>query len=116
MIYPSNNRTADQSAYPVSESPLEWTTTDVIHYIRNKDHTLAKYAHLIQTHVSNASSIYRNSPPPTLFLKLSVILQEIDGRALLLMTSDIAIKYMNMKVGPALKLCSLVNQLKYSLW
>lgn len=37
-------------------------------------------------------------------------LQEIDGKALLLLNSDMMMKYMNLKLGPALKICNLVSR------
>ncbi|XP_067934934.1 polycomb protein SCMH1-like isoform X2 [Watersipora subatra] len=74
----------------VPANPLDWTSQEVIEFIRAEDPSLSKHAHLIQSH-------------------------EIDGRAFLLMTSDIAIKYMEMKVGPALKLCSLIDKLRHSM-
>lgn len=38
--------------------------------------------------------------------------QEIDGQALLLLTEDHLISAMNLKLGPALKLCARINSLK----
>jgi len=38
--------------------------------------------------------------------------QEIDGKALLLLTSEMMMKYMGLKLGPALKLCNAVEKLK----
>jgi len=38
--------------------------------------------------------------------------QEIDGKALLLLTSDMMMKYMGLKLGPSLKICNIVNKLK----
>lgn len=43
---------------------------------------------------------------------LFVLLQEIDGRALLLLRSDAMIKYMGLKLGPALKLAFHIDKLK----
>lgn len=39
-------------------------------------------------------------------------LQEIDGKALLLLRSDMVMKYMGLKLGPALKLCYHIERLK----
>ncbi|PSN34377.1 Polycomb protein SCMH1 [Blattella germanica] len=39
-------------------------------------------------------------------------LGEIDGKALLLLNSDMMMKYMGLKLGPALKICNLVNRIK----
>jgi hypothetical protein len=41
-----------------------------------------------------------------------LFLQEIDGKALLLLNSDMMMKYMGLKLGPALKICNLVNRIK----
>lgn len=38
--------------------------------------------------------------------------QEIDGQALLLLTEDHLVSTMNLKLGPALKLCVHINSLK----
>ena len=37
---------------------------------------------------------------------------EIDGKALLLLTDDMMMKYMNMKLGPALKVSNIINMLQ----
>lgn len=39
-------------------------------------------------------------------------LQEIDGKALMLLRSDMIMKYMGLKLGPALKLCHHIEKLK----
>jgi len=39
-------------------------------------------------------------------------LQEIDGQALLLLTEDHLMTSMNIKLGPALKICAHINALK----
>lgn len=38
--------------------------------------------------------------------------QEIDGKALLLLRSDVMMKYMGLKLGPALKLSYHIDRLK----
>ena len=40
------------------------------------------------------------------------VLQEIDGKALMLLNSDLMMKYMGLKLGPALKLCHIIDKLK----
>lgn len=50
-----------------------------------------------------------------LILSLSVaigLFQEIDGKALLLLRSDMMMKYMGLKLGPALKLTFHIDKLK----
>jgi polycomb protein SCMH1 len=41
-----------------------------------------------------------------------LFLKEIDGKALLLLTTDVMMKYMGLKLGPALKLSNLIERLK----
>jgi hypothetical protein len=38
------------------------------------------------------------------------LFQEIDGKALLLLNSEMMMKYMDIKLGPALKICNLVEK------
>ena len=70
-----------------STEPAEWTIEDVIHYISVTDPALGQHADLFRKH-------------------------EIDGKALLLLNSDMMMKYMGLKLGPALKICNLVNRIK----
>ena len=41
--------------------------------------------------------------------------QEIDGKAFLLLNSDMLMKYMKIKLGPALKISQLIEKLKEHL-
>ncbi|XP_012542526.1 polycomb protein Scm isoform X2 [Monomorium pharaonis] len=70
-----------------STEPAEWTIEDVINYIAITDPALGQHADLFRKH-------------------------EIDGKALLLLNSDMMMKYMGLKLGPALKICNLVNRIK----
>uniref|UniRef100_A0A6A7FTB4 Polycomb protein SCMH1-like n=1 Tax=Hirondellea gigas TaxID=1518452 RepID=A0A6A7FTB4_9CRUS len=67
--------------------PLEWTVEDVISYIGSVSPALAGHADLFRRH-------------------------EIDGKALLLLNSDMMMKYMGLKLGPALKICNLINKVR----
>ncbi|KAJ9585032.1 hypothetical protein L9F63_020623, partial [Diploptera punctata] len=67
--------------------PSEWTIEDVIQHIAFIDPALGVHADLFRKH-------------------------EIDGKALLLLNSDMMMKYMGLKLGPALKICNLVNRIK----
>ncbi|KAI4458642.1 polycomb group protein [Holotrichia oblita] len=80
----------------LSESPLaslnktptqEWGIEEVIQFIESTDPCLGVHAELFRKH-------------------------EIDGKALLLLNSDMMMKYMGLKLGPALKICNLVARLK----
>ncbi|XP_057340924.1 polycomb protein Scm [Microplitis mediator] len=79
---------SESSATRISSTePAEWTIEDVIHYIGVIDPVLGQHADLFRKH-------------------------EIDGKALLLLNSDMMMKYMGLKLGPALKICNLVNRIK----
>uniref|UniRef100_A0A182PIC9 SAM domain-containing protein n=1 Tax=Anopheles epiroticus TaxID=199890 RepID=A0A182PIC9_9DIPT len=65
----------------------DWTIEDVIQFIAVQDPSLAIHADLFRKH-------------------------EIDGKALLLLNSDMMMKYMGLKLGPALKICNLVSRVK----
>lgn len=65
----------------------DWTIEDVIRFIAVQDPALAVHADLFRKH-------------------------EIDGKALLLLNSDMMMKYMGLKLGPALKICNLVSRVK----
>nr|CAD7408326.1 unnamed protein product [Timema cristinae] len=70
----------------VSTDANEWSIDDVIHHIYSVDPTLGVHADLFRKH-------------------------EIDGKALLLLTSEMMMKYMGLKLGPALKICNLVSRI-----
>jgi hypothetical protein len=38
--------------------------------------------------------------------------QEIDGKAMVLLNSDVMMKYMGLKLGPALKICNIIGKFK----
>lgn len=67
--------------------PVDWSVEDVIGFIAAADQALATHADLFRKH-------------------------EIDGKALLLLNSDMMMKYMGLKLGPALKICNLVSKIK----
>uniref|UniRef100_A0A0A9WFW6 Polycomb protein Scm n=2 Tax=Lygus hesperus TaxID=30085 RepID=A0A0A9WFW6_LYGHE len=71
----------------LASDPAEWTIEDVIHHICSVDSYLSAHADLFRRH-------------------------EIDGKALLLLNSDMMMKYMGLKLGPALKICNLINKIR----
>ncbi|XP_013775899.2 polycomb protein SCMH1-like isoform X1 [Limulus polyphemus] len=87
----SVKETEASSTTPVPEkppqSPSEWGIEDVIRYITSSDQGLGVHTDLFRRH-------------------------EIDGKALMLLNSDMMMKYMGLKLGPALKICNLINKLK----
>uniref|UniRef100_H3B3M3 Polycomb protein SCMH1 n=1 Tax=Latimeria chalumnae TaxID=7897 RepID=H3B3M3_LATCH len=72
---------------PCSGDPSSWTVEDVMQFVREADPQLGPHAELFRKH-------------------------EIDGKALLLLRSDIMMKYMGLKLGPALKLSYHIDRLK----
>ncbi|XP_007954105.1 sex comb on midleg-like protein 2 [Orycteropus afer afer] len=70
------------------KDPSSWSVEEVIQFMRQTDpRTSASLADLFRQH-------------------------EIDGKALLLLKSDVIMKYMGLKLGPALKLCHYIEKLK----
>uniref|UniRef100_A0A8D0GN01 Polycomb protein SCMH1 n=1 Tax=Sphenodon punctatus TaxID=8508 RepID=A0A8D0GN01_SPHPU len=70
-----------------SWDPSAWTVEDVMQFVRDADPQLGPHAELFRKH-------------------------EIDGKALLLLRSDMMMKYMGLKLGPALKLTYHIDKLK----
>ncbi|XP_034429812.1 polycomb protein SCMH1 isoform X2 [Hippoglossus hippoglossus] len=65
-----------------------WSVDDVIRFVQEADpQTLGPHVELFRKH-------------------------EIDGKALMLLRSDVIMKYMGLKLGPALKLCHHIEKLK----
>ncbi|KAB7503828.1 Polycomb protein Scm [Armadillidium nasatum] len=71
----------------MKRNPRDWTVEEVINFISASDPKLACHANAFRHH-------------------------EIDGRAFLLVTYDVLTKHMNIKLGPALKICNLVSNIK----
>ncbi|NXX83808.1 SCMH1 protein, partial [Urocolius indicus] len=70
-----------------SRDPSAWSVEEVMQFIREADPQLGPHAELFRKH-------------------------EIDGKALLLLRSDMMMKYMGLKLGPALKLSYHIDRLK----
>lgn len=92
----ATSTTPGDNTSTMSESPLtnlakiptgEWGIEEVIQFIESIDTCLGVHADLFRKH-------------------------EIDGKAFLLLNSDMMMKYMGLKLGPALKICNLVSRLK----
>nr|XP_023991831.1 polycomb protein SCMH1-like [Salvelinus alpinus] len=77
-----------ESPRPSGQDPNLWTVEDVMQFIRDIDPLLAPHADLFRKH-------------------------EIDGKALLLLRSDMMMKYMGLKLGPALKLTFHIDRFKH---
>ncbi|XP_032264022.1 sex comb on midleg-like protein 4 [Phoca vitulina] len=73
---------------PRSRNPCTWTVEDVVWFVKDADpQALGPHVELFRKH-------------------------EIDGNALLLLKSDMIMKYLGLKLGPALKLCYHIDKLK----
>ncbi|XP_047436124.1 polycomb protein SCMH1 isoform X2 [Mugil cephalus] len=71
-----------------ANSASSWSVDDVIRFVQEADpQTLGPHVELFRKH-------------------------EIDGKALMLLRSDVIMKYMGLKLGPALKLCHHIEKLK----
>ncbi|RXN00062.1 Translocation protein SEC63-like [Acipenser ruthenus] len=76
------------TAPPPSKDPSTWTVEDVVWFVKDADpHALGPHVEIFRKH-------------------------EIDGNALLLLKSDMIMKYLGLKLGPALKLCYHIDKLK----
>ncbi|XP_037603504.1 polycomb protein SCMH1 isoform X2 [Sebastes umbrosus] len=72
----------------VGSDASSWSVDDVMRFVQEADpQTLGPHVELFRKH-------------------------EIDGRALMLLRSDVIMKYMGLKLGPALKLCHHIERLK----
>ncbi|XP_073430296.1 sex comb on midleg-like protein 2 isoform X2 [Dendrobates tinctorius] len=85
---PDLNSSERESSRTQSKDPSSWSVDDVMRFVKEVDpQTLAPHAELFRKH-------------------------EIDGPAFLLLRSDMIMKYMGLKLGPALKLCFHIERLK----
>ncbi|XP_034017852.1 sex comb on midleg-like protein 4 [Thalassophryne amazonica] len=79
---------AAESKRPTDKDPLTWGVEDVVWFIKDADpQALGPHADTFRKH-------------------------EIDGDALLLLKSETMMKYLGLKLGPALKLCYHIDRLK----
>ncbi|KAM8703615.1 hypothetical protein ACLKA7_008267 [Drosophila subpalustris] len=81
----STSTSTTASCSHLRAQPIDWSIEEVIQYIESNDNSLAVHGDLFRKH-------------------------EIDGKALLLLNSEMMMKYMGLKLGPALKICNLVNK------
>ncbi|XP_039454862.1 sex comb on midleg-like protein 4 isoform X2 [Oreochromis aureus] len=81
---------AGECKRPVGKDPSSWGVEDVVWFIKDADpQALGPHAEAFRKH-------------------------EIDGDALLLLKSEMMMKYLGLKLGPALKLCYHIDRLKQS--
>ncbi|XP_029648085.1 polycomb protein Scm isoform X4 [Octopus sinensis] len=85
----ASSTTSDHRPHKVSTDPSDWSIDDVINHICDTDPALKPHTEIFRKH-------------------------EIDGKALLLLNSDMMMKYLGLKLGPVLKLCNIVDKLRNS--
>ncbi|KAL8611349.1 hypothetical protein ACOMHN_014404 [Nucella lapillus] len=73
-----------------SSDPTLWSIEEVVQHIADTDTGLDAYVELFRKH-------------------------EIDGKAFLLLNSEMMMKYMGLKLGPVLKLCNVIEKLRARL-
>lgn len=83
----ASSTTESKNQRPSTSDPSRWTIDEVIRFVVDQDPAISQHSELFRK-------------------------QEIDGKAFLLLNSDMMMKYMGLKLGPALKLCSLIEKLK----
>lgn len=71
----------------MSGDPEEWGVEETIAQIALLDPSLSHHVQAFRSH-------------------------EIDGKALLLLTSTMLMKYLGLKLGPALKICNIIDKLQ----
>ncbi|XP_077440132.1 sex comb on midleg-like protein 2 isoform X2 [Vanacampus margaritifer] len=85
---PESSATEREGWQMPAKNPASWSIDEVMQFVRDADPAaLAPHAELFRKH-------------------------EIDGKALMLLRSDMIMKYMGLKLGPALKLCHHIERLK----
>ncbi|XP_010137635.1 PREDICTED: sex comb on midleg-like protein 2, partial [Buceros rhinoceros silvestris] len=85
---PDLNSLKREPSRVLNKDPSTWSIEEVMQFVKEADpQALAPHAELFRRH-------------------------EIDGKALLLLRSDMIMKYMGLKLGPALKLCYHIERLK----
>ncbi|XP_065097186.1 sex comb on midleg-like protein 2 [Paramisgurnus dabryanus] len=85
---PDHQAAERDSSRSSNKSPSSWSIEEVMQFVRDADpQALGPHAELFRKH-------------------------EIDGKALMLLRSDMIMKYMGLKLGPALKLCHHIERLK----
>ncbi|KAM8972138.1 scm-like with four MBT domains protein 2 [Pelodytes ibericus] len=87
----SNNdkKQEEEDRLILESNPLEWTVTDVVQFIKTTD-------------CAPMSKIFQE--------------QDIDGQALLLLTLPTVQECMELKLGPAIKLCHQIERVKFAFY
>ncbi|CAH0767705.1 unnamed protein product [Bemisia tabaci] len=82
----ASSTTQSETPTKLAVDPSVWSIEDVIQFITTTDPLLGIHADIFRRH-------------------------EIDGKAFMLLNSDMMMKYMGLKLGPTLKICNIVTKL-----
>lgn len=103
-----------EAANFLSATPAQWSVEEVCRFISS----LQGGCVFAESRSLSSSNPLGSSRAPTYFcsgceeLAAQFLSQEIDGQALLLLREDHLISTMNIKLGPALKICASINTLR----
>ena len=86
--------------------PSEWDIEETISNISFLDPTLGPHVECFKTHEIDGKLLPPNQSKDSSKLFVSL------GKALLLLSSDMMMKYLDLKLGPALKICNIIDKLK----
>ncbi|KAK1786845.1 hypothetical protein P4O66_017227 [Electrophorus voltai] len=92
------------STWLSDSSPTQWSVEQVCSYISS-----------LPENIKNDIHIHKDlfgTPAGCQDMVMEFRSQEIDGQALLLLTEEHLMSVMNIKLGPALKICAYINSLK----
>lgn len=98
----------------LSATPAQWSVEEVCRFISSLQ---GRFAFMHSRFLFSIEPL-RSFFAPTYFcsgceeLAAQFLSQEIDGQALLLLREDHLISTMNIKLGPALKICASINTLR----
>lgn len=98
----------------LDRNPLEWSVDEVVHFINSTD--CASLANIFQEQVHTHT--HHNSPTCFCETRAKRVsrLQDIDGQALLLLTLPTVQECMDLKLGPAIKLCHQIERVKVAFY
>ena len=86
--------------------PSEWNIDETIFNISSLDPSLGPHVENFRTHEIDGKKRERIHHQILYSFFLFV------GKALLLLTSEMMMKYLGLKLGPALKICNIIDKLK----
>ncbi|TRY89324.1 hypothetical protein DNTS_023615 [Danionella cerebrum] len=96
----------------LSGSPAQWSVQEVCQFISSLQGQCPEASCLFCVGLSYSFNSYNISLSGCEDLASQFLSQEIDGQALMLLKEEHLMSTMNIKLGPALKICASINSLK----